>query len=213
MNSMINQIPYLDLVEQPEQEPLTVAEVKQALSIDSSGEDAPISSLIKAARIMAEEYLKRSLITQSWQLQYDLYAPSVIVLPRGPVQSITYVKIIARDWSEQVLDSSTYYLNAGKEHLIFDAAPMGQIIQIQYITGYGDAEDVSESIKQGMLNHIINMYNNPTENKSLPSSYLKKKKRYVMQPNGFNGLTLVIISLLGIVTSLFWIAGLLLIVD
>ena len=38
-----------------------------------------------------------------------------------------------------------------------------------------------------------------------------------MQPNGFNGLTLVIISLMGIVTtfltSLFWIAGLLLIVD
>lgn len=170
MNNIMNQIPYLDMVEQPAEEPLTLSEVKQALAIDSSEEDASLANLIKAARIMAEEYLKRSLITQSWQLQFDLYAPSIVVLPRGPVQSVTSVKIIARDWSEQVLDSSAYYLNAGKEHLIFDAVPMGQIVQIQYVAGYGSVADVPQTVKQGMLNHIINMYNNPDKEKSLPGS-------------------------------------------
>ena len=173
MNNPINQIPYLDLVVQPASEPLSLKEVRQALQLNSSAEDTYLIGIIKAARIMAEEYLKRSLITQTWQLQYDLYAPSIVTLPKGPVQEVSFVKIIGRDWSEQTLDSSTYYLNAGKENLIFDAAPMGQIIQIQYITGFGDEDDVPASIKQGMLQHVINMYENRSEDKALPGSAIE----------------------------------------
>ena len=173
MNNSINQIPYLDLVEQPATEPLTLNEVKHALQVDSSADDSHIIALIKAARVMAEEYLKRSLITQTWQLQYDLYSPSVVALPRGPVQQVNFVKIIARDWSEQLIDSNSYFLNAGKESLIFDAAPMGQIIQIQYVTGFGGEGDVPASIKQGMLQHVINMYENRNEDKALPESAIE----------------------------------------
>lgn len=170
MNNPINQIPYLDLVAQPATEPLSLQEVKKALRVDSSSEDKHIIGLIKASRIMAEEYLKRSLITQTWQLQYDLYAPSVVVLPKGPVQQVSFVKIISRDWSEKTLDANTYYLNAGKEQLIFDAAPIGQIVQIQYITGFGGEADVPETVKQGMLNHVLNMYENKSNDKTLPNS-------------------------------------------
>lgn len=178
MNNPINQIPYLDLVTQPAVEPLSVDEVKKALQVDTSNDDQHISRLIKAARIMAEEYLKRSLVTQSWQLQYDLYAPSVIALPKGPVQEVSFVKIISRDWSEKLIPESNYYLNASKESLVFDAAPMGQIIQIQYITGYKQISDIPETIKQGMLNHILNMYNNSSEDKTLPTSSLELYEQF-----------------------------------
>lgn len=167
---MMNQIPYLNIITPPEVEPLTLAEAKLSLRVDGSGDDSFIVNLIKAARVMAEEYLKRSLITQSWQLQYDQYAPSVVVLPRGPVQKIDHVKIIARDWSEQIVDSLTYFLNAGKEQLVFDAAPVGHIVQIQYDTGYGDSSAIPQSIKQGMLAHIVSMYENRMENKGIPEA-------------------------------------------
>lgn len=152
------QIPYLDLITPPVTEPLTLAEAKLALRVDGSEEDGYIVSLIKAARQTAEEYLRRSLVTQTWQLQYDQYLPECIELPKGPVKSISQVKIISQDWSETIVSSNNYYLNAGRDKLVFKALPMGLIIQIQYVAGYGDGTDVPYQIKQGMLSHIVSMY-------------------------------------------------------
>lgn len=162
------QIPYLDLVTPPASEPLTLAEVKLALRVDGSSEDVYIVSLIKAARQAAEEYLRRSLVTQSWQLQFDSYAPKSVFLPKGPVQSVTFVKSIAQDWSETTVSSNAYRLNAGKDQLIFNAAPIGMIIQIKYVTGFGDSTDVPYQLKQGMLAHIAAMYENRDGNCEMP---------------------------------------------
>lgn len=175
---MNSQIPYLDIVTAPASEPLTLAEVKLALRVDGSDDDSHITNLIKAARVMAEEYLKRSLITQTWQLQYDQFAPSVVALPRGPVQSVSSVKIIARDFTETTVASSTYYLNAGKEHLVFDAAPLGQIIKLEYVVGYGDSTDIPEPIRQGMISHIISMYENRMGENALPEQAIEAYESY-----------------------------------
>ncbi len=161
------QIPYLDLVTPPASEPLTLAEAKLALRVDGSNEDGYIVSLIKAARNTAEEYLRRSLVTQSWQLQFDNYVPQCVTLPKGPVQSVTFVKTIAQDWSETTVSSTNYRLNAGKENIIFSEAPIGMIVQIKYVTGYGDSTDVPYQIKQGMLAHIAAMYDNRDGNVDL----------------------------------------------
>ena len=174
----MNQIPYLDLITPPAFEPVSLAEAKTALRIDSNADDGHIQSLIKAARVMAEEYLRRALVTQTWQLQYDLYAPSVVSLPRGPVKSVTFVKVISSDWQETIISTNAYYLNAGKETLIFDAAPMGQIVQIQYICGYGLPSDIPEPIRQGILAHVVGMYENRMENKGMPDSAINLYDRY-----------------------------------
>jgi len=162
------QIPYLDLVTPPASEPLTLAEAKLALRVDGSVEDGYIVSLIKAARSSAEEYLRRSLVTQSWQLQFDNYVPACVSLPKGPVQSVTFVKAIALDFGETTVSSSNYRLNAGKDQLIFNAAPIGMIIQIKYVTGFGDSTDVPYQIKQGMLAHIAAMYEGRDGNVGVP---------------------------------------------
>ena len=174
----MNQIPYLDLITPAAFEPVSLAEAKLALRIDSNADDSHIQSLIKAARVMAEEYLRRALVTQTWQLQYDLYAPSVVNLPRGPVKSVTFVKVISSDWSETTISTNAYYLNAGKENLIFDAAPMGQIVQIQYVCGYGLPSDVPEPIRQGILAHVVGMYENRMENKGMPDAAINLYDRY-----------------------------------
>lgn len=174
----MNQIPYLDLITPPAQEPVSLAEVKLALRVDSNTDDSHIQNLIKAARVMAEEYLRRALITQTWQLQYDLYAPSMVNLPRGPIQEISFVKVISNDWTETIISESAYYLNAGKEVLVFDAAPMGQIVQIQYVTGFGEPSNVPEPIRQGIITHVIGMYQNRMENRGVPDASLSLYNQY-----------------------------------
>lgn len=147
----------------PAIEPITLSEAKLYLRIDHANEDVLISDLIVAARLTAEHWLKRSLITQAWKLAYDDYAAETLSLPMGPVNSITSIMIVNRDNSTQVIDNSVYYLNAAKDTLIFDMALIGFRVEITYSTGYGNAAAVPKAIKQGMLVHIASMYENRGE--------------------------------------------------
>jgi uncharacterized phiE125 gp8 family phage protein len=142
----------------PATEPLTLAETKLYLRVDGSEDDPLIGDLIVAARMTAEEWLKRSLITQSWKLAYDDYAHELVSLPMGPVNSVSSVVVVNRDTTTQTMDDTTYYLNAAKNTLILDTIIFGFRVEITYVTGYGDATAVPTPIKQGMLEHIAAMY-------------------------------------------------------
>lgn len=162
--------PYVDLVTPPACEPLTVIEVREALGIEAHdvSQDHFITKLIVDARQMAEDYLRRSLVTQTWQLQYDQYVPHKVLLPKGPAQSITSVKIISQDWSENNLDPKAYWIHSAKDMLYFDAVPMGKIVQIHYVTGYGMPEEVPENIRQGLLVHVAMAYQGHNSDGGLP---------------------------------------------
>ncbi|MFW0776996.1 MAG: head-tail connector protein [Rickettsiales bacterium] len=142
----------------PTNEPITLTEAKLYLRVDHVDEDVLINDLIVAARMHAEHWLKRSILTQTWKLAYDDYLTEEVLLPMGPVSSIDNVTIIDRDEDSEVLDSGLYYLNASKDAIIFDECLSAHRIEITYVTGYGDASMVPKSIKQGMLSHIASMY-------------------------------------------------------
>ena len=165
---MTEHFPYFSRSTPPAEEPITASEAKAFLRITGSAEDTLVSRLITTAREAAESYLQRSLVTQTWKLSYDDYAPSRILLPRGPVQSITNVKLIARDGTEIAVDPDAYYLNAGKELLVLEAPLIGHMIEVTYITGYGAASAVPSAIRQGMFSHIAEMYEKRAE--ALPRS-------------------------------------------
>jgi uncharacterized phiE125 gp8 family phage protein len=170
----MNNIPYLSTSEPPETEPVSLTEAKNFLRVDTADDDSLINHLIKTSRQIAEEYLGKSLITQTLQLQFDHYTPAVVNLLRGPVQNVVAVIIVAADFTESTLPASAYRLTAGKRQLVFDVAPMGHIVQVLYTAGYGEAEDVPEPVKQGMLQHIAAMYENRGQNElpvTVRSSY------------------------------------------
>src|SRR4051812_29302135 len=104
----------------PATEPVTLSETKLYLRVDSTAEDSLITDLIVAARMSAEQWLKSSLITQSWKLVYNDYLDDAVILPMGPVASITSVIIVNRDTSTQTISAANYYLNAAKTMLLFD---------------------------------------------------------------------------------------------
>lgn len=144
----------------PATEPLGLAEAKLYLRVDGAAEDAVISDMIAAVREAAEEYLGRSLVTQSWTLHYAQYAPSCVFLPKGPVQGITHVKTRDRNGQEALVNTQLYHLLASEDALHLPSAIMAHAVEITYVAGYGDAEDVPASVRQGMLIHLAALYEN-----------------------------------------------------
>ena len=169
--------PYFVRTVAPAEEPISLSDAKAFLRVNGSSDDSLITRLIIAAREAAESYLQRSLITQSWQLAYDDYAPSRILLPRGPIQSITSVKMIALDGSQTTIANTAYRLNAGKEVLQLDSPLVSHIIEVVYVTGYGNAAAVPSALRQGIYSHIAEMYDKRVE--SLP---LNRNTQALYQP-------------------------------
>jgi uncharacterized phiE125 gp8 family phage protein len=149
--------PALKRVVSPETEPLSLTDAKLFLRIDHDNEDSLIEKLIVAAREAAENYLRRSLIDQSWQLEIK-GVPCAVELPRGPVQSITSVVARADNGVETTLDSSCYSLNMLRGTVTLRNLPSVSALVITYTAGFGAAGDVPHAIRQGMLMHIASLY-------------------------------------------------------
>ena len=148
----------------PAVEPVTLTEAKLYLRVDNTNEDTLITDLITAARMVAESWLRRSLITQTWQLAFDLGIPSSIWLPMGPVISLVSVIVVNQDGTTTIPDSSTYWLNAAQNALVMNTILTGFKVQITYTAGYGaDENTLPRPIKQGILAHIASMYDSRGE--------------------------------------------------
>jgi len=131
----------------PSTEPLTLAEAKLYLRIDHRHEDTLLTDLIVAVRMIAESWMRCSLITQSWKLAYDGAIPISLWLPMGPVGSITGVVIVNQDTTTTTVDPGTYWLNAAQNAIVFAGITIGFRIEISYSTGYGAASDIPRPIK------------------------------------------------------------------
>lgn len=71
-------------------EPVTLAEAKAHLRVDTSDDDAYIGTLITAAREWCEQYLDRTLVHTQWVMRFDRFpvdSTADIELPRPPVVS------------------------------------------------------------------------------------------------------------------------------
>lgn len=142
----------------PVTEPLSLAEAKLYLRVDGSAEDALIMDMIVAVREAAEEYLHKSLVTQSWTLTCKDYAPSCVALAKGPVQSISQIKTRDRNGNENTVNVALYHLSAVKDAVHFESALLAHEVVISYVCGYGGAEDVPAAVRQGMLLHLAALY-------------------------------------------------------
>ncbi len=154
----------------PATEPLSLAEAKLFLRVDGSSEDSLITDMITAVRESAEAYMRASIISQTWAVTYDDYAPTCTPLPFGPVQLLSSVISADRAGNETIIDDGLYSLSAGNRAVQFDSVVMGHRVIIRYVAGYGDAGDVPEAIRQGMLLHLAALYDNRLEAVSVPEA-------------------------------------------
>lgn len=157
------------LITPPASEPVTLSEAKAQCRVDGTQDDALLTSLIVAARLVAEIQLGRALITQTLRLLCDEVPESDrLELPRAPLQSITHIKTYDDADVATTFASSSYFADTASQpgRLVLrqgsgwpQPARNANGFEVQYVAGYGStASDVPMPIKQGILAHVAHLY-------------------------------------------------------
>lgn len=134
----------IKLITAPTEYPVSVAEIKAHCRIDGTTEDALVEAYLATAVAYVEEYLGRSLMTQTWEAYFDAFTDA-LMLPRGPVQSVESVKYYDPDNYEQTADPSLYVTDLVSEpawvvratDYSWPATANGvNIVVVRYVAGY-----------------------------------------------------------------------------
>jgi uncharacterized phiE125 gp8 family phage protein len=95
----------------PAVEPVTLAEAKAHLRVDTATDDAYIGSLISAAREWCEQYLDRTLVHTQWVMRFDKFPPDGthdIELPRPPMATAGTTTAVALTFTYENGTTATY---------------------------------------------------------------------------------------------------------
>jgi uncharacterized phiE125 gp8 family phage protein len=157
----------------PLTEPISLEYAKSYLRIDDNGYDHIIIDMIKAVRELAENYLGKVLITQSWQLRVDDEIPNIINLLIAPVTKIDKIVAVRDDDKAYILAKELYSLKWDQENIEFKYQILAKYIEIFFTGGYGNVEDIPQIIKQGMLIHLANLFENKISIGDLPSATIQ----------------------------------------
>ena len=135
------------LITPPALEPLTLAEAKDFLRLDTSDEDTLVAALIIAARQAVERDTRRALITQTWRIVLDAWSDlTTFKIPLAPFLSLGPIRTYDAASVASVLSAGAYYVDAqpGAARVQFLVAPPtpGRAIagiEIDVVIGYGAA--------------------------------------------------------------------------
>jgi uncharacterized phiE125 gp8 family phage protein len=100
----------LRLITGPTTYPVTLAEAKMQCRVDGTDENDLINTYISAATSHVESVTGRAIISQTWELVLDDFSDAILI-PKGPVQSITSVKYFDTAEAEQTLAADQYTLD------------------------------------------------------------------------------------------------------
>lgn len=188
------------LITPPAAEPVTLDDAKAQARVDTTVDDALITSLVSAARAWCEQYTGRAFITQTWQMWLDLWPAayelwwdgvrtgpitgldeiSYVSLPRPPLQSVTSVNYYDNEDNATLWDSSNYFVDTasqpGRLALRLGAtwpipSRLTNGIGITYVAGYGnDGDNVPLALKTAILQLVSHWYEHRGEAATAPTT-------------------------------------------
>lgn len=165
----------------PAVEPVSLADVKAHLRIDTADEDGLLQSLILTSRLHIEVALGLALITQGWSCYFDRWplalsgrggpvSPTVaaLALPIGPIRTIDSLKVYADDGTFVALALTGFAIDLASRPARMARRIGTQIpepgrgvngIEIALTAGFGATPaDVPPAIRQAMLLLIAHWY-------------------------------------------------------
>lgn len=169
-------IVYSRVTEQPETEPVSLAEAKVHLEYQGTAKDGYINSLIKTARRICEGYSGLSFVTQERAIKMDHFPiyKRYIEVPYGPVKSIDSFTYTHDDGNTVTLVEDTDFVadyDSGVCRLYpiddegdidlwpTDVKKKPNAIVINYTAGYDDATNpIPEQAKQAILMQLAAMF-------------------------------------------------------
>ena len=161
------------VVTPPSAEPITLAEAKAHLRVDSSDDNTLIEALITTARHWVEGATNRAIGLQTLELSLPCFMDP-IPLPRPPLRTVVSVKYRDSSNVEQTLTLSTYYRTV--EHsdcqpgflellenvtlpAIYSSATAVKVrYQVGYDTTGSPGDVIPAGLKQAMLLVIADLY-------------------------------------------------------
>ncbi len=156
----------------PATEPITLAEAKLHLRVNNSVEDALITALITAARQFVEGYTWRPLMTQTVDVVFDTIIDKTILINKAPVQSVTSVKYLDLNGTEQTISSTLYvtdFINSPcrvKLDTIPSIKDTLNAFKVRVVCGYTSAALIPQTYKSAMLLIIGHLYENKQQAQS-----------------------------------------------
>lgn len=156
----------------PASEPLTTEELKLHLRADHAAEDDYITALGIAARRYCERVTRRKFVTQTWDVMFDRFpCDGAFVLPDfSPAQSVDSITYTDADGnSGQTVSPSDYVADVYSEppriRLAYGASwpatrDTPNAVTVRVVVGYGDPEDVPETIKSAIRLLVGHWYEN-----------------------------------------------------
>jgi uncharacterized phiE125 gp8 family phage protein len=161
-------------LEAPAEEPITTAEAKSHLKVDTDDEDTYIGTLIIAAREYAEGVLGRTLVSTRKQIKLDAFPENngPIEIPLPPtieIQSFAYIN--ASGGSTSLVEDTDFKLVDGGDNEPAKVVPCygkswpaaraeDDAVTIVFLAGWEDADDVPQSIKQAILLLVAHWFEN-----------------------------------------------------
>ena len=158
----------------PTTEIVTLGEAKDQLRVKDTNSDADIERMIKAATGQVQTFIRGSLITQTWEYTLNAFPVGNVQLPMSPLQSITDIKYIDENGTEQTWAATEYdvFINTmpGFFKLGFDKTypttrKTQDAIKITYIAGYSRRENIPPEIIQAALLMIGHYFEHREEGK------------------------------------------------
>lgn len=153
----------------PEGEPISLADAREQLNLNSDEGEALLNALIPAARDAAESRLNRALITQTWDLYLDQFPCGAIQVPKASLQQVTAITYVDADGATRTLDASRYLVDSasqpGRIAPIYGSTwPVTRCqpnaVKVRFVCGYGAAAAVPAGIKQWILLQVGHWYAN-----------------------------------------------------
>lgn len=149
--------------------PVSVAEAEEQLKVAQGEETAAIARAIAAATGLAEAYLHRALVQQTWELRMNRFPCSEIELPPSPLHSIVSVAYVDLDGAPQTVGAGDYEIMAwhepGRLRLIDESTAWPETrsrdgdVTIRYVVGYpgdgGEPPDLTAHIEDGIKEAIL----------------------------------------------------------
>jgi uncharacterized phiE125 gp8 family phage protein len=150
----------------PASEPLTLAEVKLWLKIESGEtvEDTLLNSLIEAARTWVELHCNIAILPQTITESYDFWLRT-FPMQRGPVTAVNSIKYFLNTSLTTYTDTQVDDLYSTPARVMITGtipqvdASIG-VVRIEYVAGYADIAEIPETLRLAMLYKVGSMYVN-----------------------------------------------------
>lgn len=148
-------------------EPVTLAEAKAHLRVDTTDEDSMITRLITVARHEAEHLTGRALCLSTWRLHLDAFPSGAIQLLNPPLVSVVHIKYYDTAGVQQTVTSTDYMLDTTSAPGWVAPVPTKtwpstqermNAVEVQYTAGWANAGAVPVELAQWVLLRIGTLF-------------------------------------------------------